>query len=167
MQKMVGHFHHSEPTIRKLTEYQKQYRLPEHTLVQNVDVSWNSTYLMLQKVFETKNAANLYTVRRRILIPILGGVTFRTITPTSLQFSVGQLPMQNPNPPYFSLKLPLGLLTSEFHPKKAKKAPNSIVTIPAKSTKSIYDTPEMEEAIPAFRSITRGNTRNHEKHQQK
>ncbi|CAH2103208.1 unnamed protein product [Euphydryas editha] len=60
--KIVGHFRHSEQATRKLRECQKQCGLPEHTLVQDVDVRWNSTYLMLQKLLEQKNAVNLYIV---------------------------------------------------------------------------------------------------------
>lgn len=60
--KIVGHFHHSEPATRKLKDCQKQCGLPEHALVQDIDVRWNSTYLMLQRLLEQKNAVNLYSV---------------------------------------------------------------------------------------------------------
>lgn len=60
--KIVGHFHHSEPATRKLTECQKQCGLPEHALIQDIDVRWNSTFLMLQRLLEQKNAVNLYCV---------------------------------------------------------------------------------------------------------
>ncbi|CAH1997700.1 unnamed protein product [Acanthoscelides obtectus] len=61
--KIVGHFHHSEPATRKLKECQIQCGLPEHALVQSIDIRWNSTYLMFQRLLEQKNAINLYTVQ--------------------------------------------------------------------------------------------------------
>ncbi|CAH1960188.1 unnamed protein product [Acanthoscelides obtectus] len=36
--KIVGHFHHSEPATRKLKECQIQCGLPEHALVQSIDI---------------------------------------------------------------------------------------------------------------------------------
>lgn len=60
--KIVGHFKHSEPASRKLTEFQNQCGLKNHVLVQDVDVKWNSTYLMLERLLEQKNAINLYSI---------------------------------------------------------------------------------------------------------
>lgn len=41
--KIVGFCHHSEAAIRKLREYLNQCGLPEHALVQNMNISWDST----------------------------------------------------------------------------------------------------------------------------
>lgn len=68
--KIVGHFHHSEPATRKLTDCQKQCGLPQHTLVQDIDVRWNSTFLMLQRLLEQKNAVNLYCVEHGKIDPV-------------------------------------------------------------------------------------------------
>jgi len=45
--KIVGHFRRSEQASRKLTECQKQCGLPTHSLIQDIEVKWNSTYIML------------------------------------------------------------------------------------------------------------------------
>lgn len=60
--KIVGHFHHSEPATRKLTECQNQCGVSNHALVQDVEVRWNSTYMMMERLLEQKNAINLYSV---------------------------------------------------------------------------------------------------------
>lgn len=60
--KIVGHFHHSEKATRKLTECQQQCGLPQHALVQDIEIRWNSTYLMLLRILEQKSAVNLYSI---------------------------------------------------------------------------------------------------------
>ncbi|XP_063366204.1 zinc finger BED domain-containing protein 4-like [Cydia splendana] len=62
--KVVGHFHRSEQARRYLNTFQKTLNLPEHTLFQDVETRWNSTYLMLSRLIEQKNAINLYRVER-------------------------------------------------------------------------------------------------------
>ncbi|GBP82024.1 hypothetical protein EVAR_52228_1 [Eumeta japonica] len=49
------------------------------------------------------------------------GVTVPTNTRTSPQSSTGKLPVPNPKLPHFSLRRPMGPVTSEYHPKKAKR----------------------------------------------
>ncbi|XP_026825051.1 zinc finger BED domain-containing protein 4-like [Ooceraea biroi] len=62
--KIVGHFRHSEQVSRKLKNCQKQCGLPTHSLLQDIEVRWNSTYLMLQRLSEQKRAVNLYSVEQ-------------------------------------------------------------------------------------------------------
>ncbi|GBP78624.1 Zinc finger BED domain-containing protein 4 [Eumeta japonica] len=60
--KIVGHFKRSEQASRKLIECQKQCGIPTHSLIQDVEVRWNSTYNMLERLLEQKTAVNLYSV---------------------------------------------------------------------------------------------------------
>jgi len=57
--KIVTHFKHSEQACRHLTEHQKTVTLPEHSLLQDVETRWNSTYLMMERLVEQRNAINL------------------------------------------------------------------------------------------------------------
>lgn len=59
---IVGHFKRSEQASRKLTECQNQCGLPVHSLIQDIEVRWNSTYNMLARLFEQKTAINLYSL---------------------------------------------------------------------------------------------------------
>lgn len=58
--KLVGHFKSS----RYLTQFQETCGLPEHSLIQDVDTRWNSTYLMMERFNEQKVAVNLYMAER-------------------------------------------------------------------------------------------------------
>ena len=62
--KIVGHFKHSEQACRHLLEHQQTVKSPEHSLLQDVETRWNSTYLMLERLLEQRNAINLYSVQR-------------------------------------------------------------------------------------------------------
>lgn len=48
--KIIGHFRRSEQASRKLKDCQKQCGLSTHSLLQDIEVRWNSTYLMLQRL---------------------------------------------------------------------------------------------------------------------
>ena len=60
--KIVGHFRHSEQASKKLRKCQEQCDLPCHSLIQDIETRWNSTYLMLERLLEQKKAVNLYSV---------------------------------------------------------------------------------------------------------
>ncbi|XP_044751633.1 zinc finger BED domain-containing protein 4-like [Coccinella septempunctata] len=59
---IVGHFKRSEQASRKLNECQKQCGLPIHSMIQDIEVRWNSTYNMLERLLEQKTAINLYSL---------------------------------------------------------------------------------------------------------
>ena len=58
--KIVGHFSHSPTASDILADIQNQLGLPQKKLVQDVQTCWNSTFYMLQSVFEQKNALAQY-----------------------------------------------------------------------------------------------------------
>ncbi|GBP37557.1 Zinc finger BED domain-containing protein 4 [Eumeta japonica] len=53
--KIVGHFKRSEQASRKLIECQKQCGIPTHSLIQDVEVRWNSTYNMLERKLQFRD----------------------------------------------------------------------------------------------------------------
>ena len=53
---IVGHYNHSTKSNERLHVTQERLGVPEHDLVQCVDTRWNSTYLMLQRLLEQKEA---------------------------------------------------------------------------------------------------------------
>ena len=57
---ITGHFNHSSLAYIKLHELQKQHNLPQHKLIQDVTTRWNSTYLMLERIYEQKTAIASY-----------------------------------------------------------------------------------------------------------
>lgn len=59
--RMITHFNHSALATSKLIEIQKQLDLPQHKLLQNVITRWNSTYYMLERVLEQKQALVMYS----------------------------------------------------------------------------------------------------------
>lgn len=68
--KVVGHFHRSEQARRHLSTFQKSLNLPEHALFQDVETRWNSTYLMMERLLEQKNALNLYRIEKGGILEI-------------------------------------------------------------------------------------------------
>ncbi|KAK7901739.1 hypothetical protein WMY93_018508 [Mugilogobius chulae] len=52
--KIVTVFKTSVKAKEKLTEVQEQLQKPKHKLLQEVDTRWNSTYLMLERLFEQR-----------------------------------------------------------------------------------------------------------------
>ncbi|KAJ8886215.1 hypothetical protein PR048_012424, partial [Dryococelus australis] len=53
---IVGHYKHSTKSREMLQSLQKKLRLPEHSLIQMVDTRRNSTYIMLERLHEQKEA---------------------------------------------------------------------------------------------------------------
>lgn len=70
--KIVGHFKKSEQANRYLNKFQETCGLPKHALIQDVETRWNSTYLMMARLFEQKIAINLYMAER-------GGIDVPTV----------------------------------------------------------------------------------------
>lgn len=60
--KIVGHFSHSQVAYRKLEDLQKRNDLPQHKLIQDVQTRWNSTYFMIERLFEQKTAITAYCI---------------------------------------------------------------------------------------------------------
>ena len=60
--KICTHFNHSQIANRKLEELQETHNLPKHKLLQDVPTRWNSTYMMLEHIFEQKTALSSYCV---------------------------------------------------------------------------------------------------------
>ncbi|XP_054638097.1 zinc finger BED domain-containing protein 4-like [Dunckerocampus dactyliophorus] len=52
--KIVGHFKSSTTAKQKLFELQRQLARPEHKLIQEVDTRWNSTFAMLERLFNER-----------------------------------------------------------------------------------------------------------------
>jgi hypothetical protein len=50
--KIVTHFKHSEQACKKLIDCQKSCEVVEHKLLQDVEIRWNSTYIMLERLVE-------------------------------------------------------------------------------------------------------------------
>jgi hypothetical protein len=57
---ITGHFNHSQLAYTKLQDIQTQNNLPHHKLIQDVSTRWNSTYMMLERIFEQKSAIAAY-----------------------------------------------------------------------------------------------------------
>lgn len=58
---IVTHFNHSPLACGKLTEIQKQYDIPERCLLQDVRTRWNSTFYMLQRLIDQRQAVTYYS----------------------------------------------------------------------------------------------------------
>ena len=62
--KIAGHFRHSSLAYERLEKLQEKHKLPKHTIIQDVSTRWNSTFYMLQRINEQKDAlvefASLY-----------------------------------------------------------------------------------------------------------
>lgn len=58
--KIVSHFNHSSLACTKLKIIQKDLKLPTHKLIQDVVTRWNSTYYMLSRLYEQKQAVTVY-----------------------------------------------------------------------------------------------------------
>ncbi|KAJ8874671.1 hypothetical protein PR048_025537 [Dryococelus australis] len=56
VREIVSYYNHSSVARGRLHSKQKQMGLPEYHLVQMVDTSWNSEYLMLSRILEQKEA---------------------------------------------------------------------------------------------------------------
>lgn len=62
--KIVGHFKKSKQANQYLNQFQEMCGLPKHALIQDIETRWNSTYLMMARLFEQKVAINLYMAER-------------------------------------------------------------------------------------------------------
>lgn len=58
--KIVSHFNHSQTACDKLSKLQEQLNLPKHKLFQDVQTRWNSSFYLLSRLLEQKQAVNLY-----------------------------------------------------------------------------------------------------------
>lgn len=64
---IVGHFKHSNVAMNALSNKQSQLGLEKHKLVQSVKTRWNSTFLMLKRLIEQREA-------------VIGVLSDRTVT---------------------------------------------------------------------------------------
>lgn len=58
--KIVGHFRHSSTATSRLHAFQAQLNLPNHQLIQDVSTRWNSSFYMMQRLLEQRQALALY-----------------------------------------------------------------------------------------------------------
>ncbi|CAH0698531.1 unnamed protein product [Spodoptera exigua] len=58
--RIVTHFNHSALAQEKLKAIQKELKLPEHRLVQDISTRWNSTYYLQERLLEQRRAVSLY-----------------------------------------------------------------------------------------------------------
>ena len=58
--KIVGHFKHSSTATSRLHELQAQLNLSNHQLIQDVSTRWNSSFYMMQRLLEQRQALALY-----------------------------------------------------------------------------------------------------------
>lgn len=58
--RIVTHFNHSGLAQGKLKDIQKELKLPEHNLVQDISTRWNSTFYLQERLLEQKRAISLY-----------------------------------------------------------------------------------------------------------
>ena len=68
--KIVGHFRHSNLAYSKLYDLQLKHDVPQHKLIQDISTRWNSTFFMLERLFEQKTAIVMYCLEMPNL-PIL------------------------------------------------------------------------------------------------
>ncbi|XP_075168015.1 zinc finger BED domain-containing protein 4-like [Haematobia irritans] len=61
--KIVSHFKKSEKASRTFKSIQKECGLPDHRLLQDVSVRWNSSYIMMERLVEQSAAVNLYAAK--------------------------------------------------------------------------------------------------------
>ncbi|KAJ8048482.1 Zinc finger BED domain-containing protein 4 [Holothuria leucospilota] len=54
--RIAGHFNHSPLAHHRLKELQTKHELPEHHIIQDVPTRWNSSFYMLERILEQKNA---------------------------------------------------------------------------------------------------------------
>lgn len=64
--KIVGHFKHSSSATARLQEYQKQLNVANHQLIQDVTTRWNSTFYMMERLLEQRQALALYSAENTL-----------------------------------------------------------------------------------------------------
>ena len=78
--KVVTYFKTSTTAKEKLREVQEQMQGPVHKLIQEVDTRWNSTYHMLQRLFEERQAVGAALATLRNDVRPLSSEDYDTIT---------------------------------------------------------------------------------------
>ncbi|XP_063219191.1 zinc finger BED domain-containing protein 4-like [Bacillus rossius redtenbacheri] len=68
--KVVGHFHHSVLATKKLAEFQQQNSLPKNRLKQDEPTRWDSTFFMLQRLFEQRKAVMYLLPELNLLVDL-------------------------------------------------------------------------------------------------
>lgn len=58
--KIVTHFSHSSSACSKLKNIQENLKLPTHKLIQDITTRWNSTFYMLERLYEQRQAVTAY-----------------------------------------------------------------------------------------------------------
>lgn len=58
--KIVGHFSHSPAACSKLKQIQDDLNIANRKLIQDISTRWNSTYYMLERLYEEKRAICIY-----------------------------------------------------------------------------------------------------------
>ena len=66
--KIAGHFAHSVVANEKLAVIQEELKLPKHKIMQDVKTRWNSTYYMLERLYEQRQAVTTYGLSNDINI---------------------------------------------------------------------------------------------------
>jgi len=66
--KIVGHFRHSSTAMSRLHEFQARLSLPNHQLIQDVSTRWNSSFYMMQRLLEQRQALALYAAESESLV---------------------------------------------------------------------------------------------------
>ena len=56
---IVSHYHHSHVASSCFTRNQQQLDLPSHTLIQDIDTRWNSTFYMLESLLQQRKAISV------------------------------------------------------------------------------------------------------------
>jgi hypothetical protein len=67
--RVVTHFNHSALACDRLSKIQEDLNLPKKKLIQDVPTRWNSTFYLLQRLLEMKNAIVLYATDHNIQVP--------------------------------------------------------------------------------------------------
>ena len=65
---VVGHFKHSSTATERLQDLQRTLKLPQHQLVQDFSTKWNSSYTMLLRFVEQREALVVYAEKHDMLI---------------------------------------------------------------------------------------------------
>jgi hypothetical protein len=58
--RLVGHFNHSTQATDTLRDLQRQLDLPQHSLIQDVQTRWNSTFYLVERLLEQRRPLYLY-----------------------------------------------------------------------------------------------------------
>ncbi|XP_042073325.1 zinc finger BED domain-containing protein 4-like [Haplochromis burtoni] len=78
--KIVGYFRSSTSAKERLSVVQEQLRKPQHKLLQEVETRWNSTYNMLQRLFEQREPVGAALASLTTDIPPMSSEEFGIIS---------------------------------------------------------------------------------------